>query len=178
MHARKAVLGGLSAARESGSAAAASFDVVQRLRSRIFRDLSIGVNGGLRTVCQSRQALAWADGIMLGREAYHRPYLLTQLHRELIGDELALSPDPMQLLEAHGGLRAERQVVTGERLSSITRHMLGLCTGQPRGATIPVSDTCRRVRAKRFEPGPQHESAAESAAQAGSPVEMACALHA
>jgi tRNA-dihydrouridine synthase A len=103
------------------------FDVVQRLKQD-FPKLFISVNGGLRTVCQCRQALAWADGVMLGREAYHRPYLLVELHRELFGEEW-VRPEPAQLLERMAGY-VERQMVAGERLSSIARHMLGLCTGQ------------------------------------------------
>jgi tRNA-dihydrouridine synthase A len=126
VHARKAVLGGLSP-RENREVPPLRFDVVQRLKLD-FPMLSIGVNGGLRTVCQCRQALAWADGVMLGREAYHRPYLLAELHRELLGSDWHC-PEPTQLLERMA-VYAERQVIAGERLSSITRHMLGLCTGQ------------------------------------------------
>jgi len=29
------------------------------------------------------EALSWCDGVMLGREAYHRPYLLAELQRAL-----------------------------------------------------------------------------------------------
>jgi tRNA-dihydrouridine synthase A len=148
VHARKAVLGGLSP-RENREVPPLRFDVVQRLRQD-FPTLSISVNGGLRTVCQCRQALAWADGVMLGREAYHRPYLLAELHRELVGEDWKC-PEPGPLLERMA-IYAERQVSAGERPSSIARHMLGLCTGQP-GA--------RRFRqrlsegARAIQPGPQ-----------------------
>jgi tRNA-dihydrouridine synthase A len=126
VHARKAVLGGLSP-RENREVPPLRFDVVQRLKQD-FPRLFISVNGGLRTVCQCRQALAWADGVMLGREAYHRPYLLAELHRELFGEEWGC-PEPAQLLERMAGY-VERHMAAGERLSSITRHMLGLCTGR------------------------------------------------
>src|SRR5579864_5182315 len=127
VHARKAVLGGLSP-RENREVPPLRFDVVERLKSD-FPALSIGVNGGLRTVSQCRQALNWSDGVMLGREAYHRPYLLTELHQQLI-DEHWAAPEPSQVLERMA-VYAERETAAGERLSSITRHMLGLCTGQP-----------------------------------------------
>lgn len=148
VHARKAVLGGLSP-RENREVPPLRFDVVQRLKQD-FPALWIGVNGGLRTVCQCRQALAWADGVMLGREAYHRPYLLAELHRELIGEDWRC-PEPADLLERMA-IYAQRQVSAGERPASIARHMLGLCTGQP-GA--------RRFRqrlsegAREIQPGPQ-----------------------
>jgi tRNA-dihydrouridine synthase A len=126
VHARKAVLGGLSP-RENREVPPLRCDIVQRLKQD-FSKLSFSVNGGLRTVCQCRQALAWADGIMLGREAYHRPYLLAELHQALFGGNWRC-PDAAQLLERMA-IYAERQTAAGERLSSITRHMLGLCTGQ------------------------------------------------
>ena len=64
---------------------------------------------------------------MLGREAYHRPYLLSELAQRLLRAQAP--PLPRQLLERMAGY-AERQVMAGERLSGITRHMLGLCAGQ------------------------------------------------
>jgi tRNA-dihydrouridine synthase A len=148
VHARKAVLGGLSP-KENREVPPLRFDVVERLKQD-FPQLSIGVNGGLRTVCQCRQALAWADGVMLGREAYHRPYLLAELHRELNGDKWAC-PGPARMLERMAAY-AERQVFAGERVSSITRHMLGLCTGQPgaRQFRQRLSEGAREI-----EPGPQ-----------------------
>jgi tRNA-dihydrouridine synthase A len=153
VHARKAVLGGLSP-RENREVPPLRFDVVQRLTDD-FPRLSIGVNGGLRTVTQCRQALAWSDGVMLGREAYHRPGLLAQLDQSLL-DQSWQCPSPEQLLNRMA-LYAERETAAGERLSSITRHMLGLYTGQY-GA--------RRFRqylsqgAREIEPGPAQSAAA------------------
>ena len=37
------------------------------------------LNGGLRTGKQVVKHLEWADGVMLGREAYHRPMLLAEV---------------------------------------------------------------------------------------------------
>ena len=129
VHARKAVLGGLSP-RENREIPPLRFDVVQRLKSD-FPRLTIGVNGGLRTVAQCEQALAWCDGVMLGREAYRHPYLLAELARHVLQTTTApVPPTPAQILERMAAY-AERQVAQGERLSAITRHMLGLRTGQP-----------------------------------------------
>jgi tRNA-dihydrouridine synthase A len=151
VHARKAVLGGLSP-RENREVPPLRFDVVQRLKQD-FPSLSIGVNGGLRTVSQCRQELAWADGIMLGREAYHRPYLLAELHQELL-DQSWQWPTPAQQLERMA-LYAERQVAAGERLSSITRHMLGLCTGRPgaRSFRQRLSEGAREIQAGPAQAG-------------------------
>jgi tRNA-dihydrouridine synthase A len=127
VHARKALLGGLSP-RENREVPPLRFDVVQRLK-RDFPQLAIEVNGGLRTPAACSAALDWADGVMLGREAYHRPYLLAEL-QQLLFDDGWRCPPIGEMLERMAAY-AEREVAAGERLSSITRHMLGLCSGRP-----------------------------------------------
>jgi tRNA-dihydrouridine synthase A len=127
VHARQAVLGGLSA-RENREVPPLRFEVVRRLKQE-FPQLSIAVNGGLRTPAQSESALLWCDGVMLGREVYHRPALLSELHRQVF-DDGGHGQDPASMLERMAAY-AEREVAAGERASSITRHMLGLCAGQP-----------------------------------------------
>ncbi|MGH8230871.1 MAG: tRNA dihydrouridine(20/20a) synthase DusA [Steroidobacteraceae bacterium] len=127
VHARKAVLGGLSP-RENREVPPLRFDIVQRLGSDLPR-LAFEVNGGLRTATECTDALTWSAGIMLGREAYHRPFLLSELQR-LVFDAGWVGPPPAQLLERMARY-AEHEVAAGERLSAITRHMLGLCAGRP-----------------------------------------------
>src|SRR6185437_4525975 len=96
-HARQAVLGGLSP-RENREIPPLRFDVVRRLK-RDFPAPWIGVNGGLRTVAECREALDWADGVMLGREAYHRPQVLGELHEALCGQDGWRVPDTARLFE-------------------------------------------------------------------------------
>jgi tRNA-dihydrouridine synthase A len=127
VHARQAVLGGLSP-RENREVPPLRFDVVQRLKQD-FPQLWLAVNGGLRTADQAAQAALWADGVMLGREAYHRPYVLGELHARLYQDGWS-APAPAALLERMQ-CYVEREVAGGERLAAITRHMLGLLNGQP-----------------------------------------------
>ena len=125
VHARKAVLGRLSP-RENREVPPLRFDVVQRLR-REFPELWIGVNGGLRTVAQSETALDWAGGVMLGREAYHRPSVLGELHERVFSDGWR-PPDARGQLDRMARY-AEQQVAAGEPAAAITRHMLGLFAG-------------------------------------------------
>jgi tRNA-dihydrouridine synthase A len=127
VHARKAVLGGLSP-RQNREVPPLRFDVVQRLKVD-FPQLAIAVNGGLRTSSECTAALDWSDGVMLGREAYHRPHLLAEL-QQLVFDDGWRCPEAAALLERMAAY-AEREVAAGERLSAITRHMLGLCSGRP-----------------------------------------------
>ena len=127
VHARKAVLGGLSP-KENREVPPLRFDVVQRLKQD-FPALWIGVNGGLRTAAQSTAALHWCDGVMLGREVYHRPAVLAELHAQVFDDGWTV-PAPASMV-ARMAAYAEREVAAGEPAASITRHMLGLYAGQP-----------------------------------------------
>jgi tRNA-dihydrouridine synthase A len=127
VHARKAVLGGLSP-RENREVPPLRFEVVRQLKHE-FPLLWISVNGGLRTAAQSEEALLWSDGVMLGREAYHRPAVLAQLHEQIFNDGWHC-PDLETLIERMAEY-AEREVAAGERLPAITRHMLGMCAGRP-----------------------------------------------
>ncbi|HTT04028.1 MAG TPA: tRNA dihydrouridine(20/20a) synthase DusA [Steroidobacteraceae bacterium] len=127
VHARQAVLGGLSP-RENREIPPLRYDVVRRLKQE-FPSLWIAVNGGLRDIGQCRAALDWADGIMLGREAYHRPQVLGELHAELYPDGWRV-PQLPALLERMAAYAA-RESALGTPLRAITRHMLGLASGRP-----------------------------------------------
>ncbi len=127
VHARRAVLGGWSP-KQNREVPPLRFDVVQRLKQD-FPSLWLAVNGGLRTADQATEALRWADGVMLGREAYHRPYVLGELHERVYRDGWC-TPLPAMLVERMQEY-AEREVAAGEPLGAITRHMLGLLNGQP-----------------------------------------------
>jgi tRNA-dihydrouridine synthase A len=129
VHARKAVLGGLSP-KENREVPPLRYDVVRDLK-RAFPSLPMIVNGGFRNVDETLAALDWCDGVMLGREAYHRPFVLAQLDAALFRQS---EPQPIISREAildRMALYAAREVEKGERLSAITRHMLGLYSGEP-----------------------------------------------
>ncbi len=126
VHARKAVLGGLSP-KENREVPPLRYAVVRAVKEQ-FPGLPVVLNGGLREVGSVLEALTWCDGVMLGREAYHRPWLLTQLHAALGGKGGAL--DRRAVLDRMADY-ARRELARGERLPSITRHMLGLYTGEP-----------------------------------------------
>jgi len=126
VHARKAVLGGLSP-KENREVPPLRYEVVRAVKAR-FPGLPVILNGGLRQAGEVLEALGWCDGVMLGREAYHRPWLLVQLHEALGGT--ARPPERVAML-ARMADYAARELGRGERLPSITRHMLGLYAGEP-----------------------------------------------
>ena len=127
VHARQAVLGGLSP-KDNREVPPLHYEVVRRLKS-LFASLPIVVNGGLRDADSVRAALDWSDGVMLGREAYHRPFVLAELHQALATQPAAL-PSRAAIIERMMRY-CERELAAGERLSAITRHMLGLYSGAP-----------------------------------------------
>jgi tRNA-dihydrouridine synthase A len=79
VHARKAILKGLTP-KENREVPPLDYARAWRVKQE-FPMLTIVANGGLRTVPQVTEQLAHVDGVMLGREAYHNPYLLPALHR-------------------------------------------------------------------------------------------------
>ena len=127
VHARKAVLGGLSP-KDNREIPPLHYDVVRRVK-RAFGELPVIVNGGIRGAASALEALTWCDGVMLGREAYHRPFVLSELQRELGG--AGFEPPSREALLERMARYAQRQLAQGDRLSTITRHMLGLYAGEP-----------------------------------------------
>jgi tRNA-dihydrouridine synthase A len=125
VHARKAVLGGLSP-KENREIPPLRHDIVRRLKS-VFPALPLVVNGGLRDSGAVLSALTWCQGAMIGREAYHRPWLLAEIWQALEG---RCTRSREQLLARMAGY-AREQLAQGARLAGITRHMLGLYTGEP-----------------------------------------------
>ena len=125
VHARKAVLGGLSP-KDNRAIPPLRYEVVRRLRLE-FPTLPLVVNGGLRDAGAVQEALRWCDGVMLGREAYHRPNLLAELSQALYGRDVPSREALLERMEHY----AARELAAGGRLAAITRHMLGLYAGQP-----------------------------------------------
>lgn len=91
------------------------------------------MNGGIHTVEESLQHLVTFDGVMLGRSAYHNPYLLAEVDRRLFGSDASV-PSREDVLEKMRPYLAKR-LAQGLKLHQITRHMLGLYHGQPGDAS-------------------------------------------
>ena len=84
VHARNAWLKGLSP-KENREIPPLRYEVVAQLKQD-FPALAIVVNGGLKTSEQLLEQLARADGVMIGREAYHNPWWLASWDEQLYGD--------------------------------------------------------------------------------------------
>jgi len=126
VHARIAILEGLSP-KENRSVPPLNYERVYRLK-RDLPDLEIVLNGGVASVTQAVDVLQYVDGVMIGRQAYHDPYLLARLEHHF-NPAWAL-PDRFSIVELMLPY-IENELSKGERLGRITRHMLGLFTGEP-----------------------------------------------
>jgi tRNA-dihydrouridine synthase A len=127
VHARKAWLQGLSP-KENRDIPPLNYDRVYRLK-QARPDLPVAINGGIRTMAEVRDHLRHVDGVMLGRVAYHEPEILLAVDPELYGEDPPVA-DAFEAVEAYEPYVAAR-LAEGERLHSMTRHMLGLFTGRP-----------------------------------------------
>jgi len=127
VHARIAILEGLSP-KQNRDVPPLRYDVVAQLK-RDFAELEIILNGGIKTLDECEQHLQTFDGVMLGREAYHNPYLLAQVDQRLFGDHHAIASraETLQRLRPY----VEAHLAEGGAMQHITRHVLGLGQGFP-----------------------------------------------
>jgi len=135
VHARNAILKGLSP-KENREIPPLKYHYAYQLKQD-FPGLEILINGGIKTLPEIDEHLKHVDGVMLGREAYHNPYLMAAFDARYYGDLAdghqprrdevieAMLPYIKRQLELHGDNGR------GLRLNSITRHMLGLMAGMP-----------------------------------------------
>lgn len=129
IHARKAWLKGLSP-KENREIPPLRYDVVRQLKHD-FPHLTIIINGGIKTLSAIDEHLQTVDGVMIGREAYSNPYFLADIEKKYFSPHEA-APSRMQIVQQLLPY-IQRQLQSNIKLSSITRHILGLFHGQ-RGA--------------------------------------------
>ena len=144
VHARNAVLKGLTP-KENREIPPLRYEVVHRLK-RDFPGLVFVVNGGLSDWATIETQLACVDGVMLGRAAYHQPWVLAEADARIYGDG-GLPKSRAKVAQAMAAY-AERQVHEGVALRHITRHMLGLYHHAPRARLWRrmLSDPARLAR--------------------------------
>ena len=130
VHARKAWLNGLSP-KENRDVPPLDYDRVYRLKAAR-PDLHVSINGGIETLDEVLAHLEHLDGVMLGRAAYQRPWLLADVDRLVFGQ--AGNPVVSQYEAAKNMLDyIEARMAQGDYLTRVTKHMLGLFHAQPGG---------------------------------------------
>ncbi len=127
IHARKAYLQGLSP-KENRSVPPLMYDYAYRIKQQ-FPQLEIVLNGGITDLDAAATHLARVDGVMLGRAAYHNPYLLAGVDRRFF-NTMCTVPGRDEVVRQMLPY-IERELNAGTPLKHITRHMLGLFQGMP-----------------------------------------------
>jgi len=131
VHARNAVLKGLSP-KENRDIPPLRYAVAYQLK-REFPDLEVVINGGIKTNDEIETHLQHVDGVMIGREAYHNPYMMASWDARFYGDDAPVKSREQVLEAMIPYIRAEleRYGQFGLRMNGITRHVLGLMAGLP-----------------------------------------------
>jgi tRNA-dihydrouridine synthase A len=127
IHARKAWLSGLSP-KENREVPPLDYPRVYQLK-RDFPQLTIAINGGVKTLEEAQQHLQHLDGVMMGREAYQNPGILARVDSEIFGSPAGVLSS-VEIIESLYPY-IERELANGTYLGHITRHILGLFQGVP-----------------------------------------------
>jgi tRNA-dihydrouridine synthase A len=145
VHARNAVLKGLSP-KENREVPPLRYTVVRQLK-RDFPKLAFVLNGGLVAWDAIERELPFVDGVMLGRAAYHDPWILAQVDPRLFGAP-APATSRVEVVAALASYAA-RELAHGTSLRAIARHVLGLFHGVRGGRRFRqiLSDATRLERA-------------------------------
>ena len=154
VHARKAWLQGLSP-KENRDVPPLDYDLVRRMKAQ-FPDLEIVLNGGLTELEISLSETANLNGFMLGRAAYHNPWILSKVDSRVYG--LPATDDTREAVASDMVKTASEMESRGLRTRAVTRHMNGLFSGTPgarlwrrslselsAGGEMPASEVLRRA---------------------------------
>ena len=128
-HARNAWLKGLSP-KENREVPPLKYEWVHQLK-RDFPHLTIVINGGITSLEECQTHLAHVDGVMLGREPYQNPWLISDVDRVLFDGD---GSGHTRLSIAEALIPYLQQVLSeGGKLNHVLRHVLGLYQRQPGG---------------------------------------------
>lgn len=126
VHARKAWLSGLSP-KENRERPPLDYERVYQLK-RDFPELIIAINGGISSIEQIKTHLQHVDGVMVGREAYQNPRLLTEIDQQIFAVDRPVI-DPLTAIKQLFPY-IEDELNKGTQLNHIMRHTLGIFNGK------------------------------------------------
>ena len=125
IHARKAMLGKFTP-KQNLNIPPLKYDYVYNLK-KDFPNEEIIINGGISSPSEIISHLDKVDGVMIGRAAYHTPYLLAEIEKQIFRNENI--PSRQEVIENLIPYVKE-ELKIGTRLNQIMRHTLGLFHGQ------------------------------------------------
>jgi len=130
IHARKAWLSGLSP-KQNRDIPPLDYARVYQIKQD-FSDLEISINGGIKSLVEANNHLQHIDGVMIGREIYNSPYMLSAVDQQIYGVEKSFVSRE-QVIDLMAEYVDEYVSTTPEhgnnRAWHVLRHMLGLCNG-------------------------------------------------
>ena len=125
IHARKAILGKFTP-KQNLNIPPLKYDYVYRLK-KDFPNEEIIINGGIVSINDIQNHLNKTDGVMIGRAAYHTPYFLAEIEKEIFKNNNILSrQEVVENLIPY----IKDEIKKGTRINQIMRHTLGLFHGQ------------------------------------------------
>ena len=125
IHARKAMLGKFTP-KQNLNIPPLKYDYVYKLK-KDFPKEQIIINGGITSVDEIKPHLKKTDGVMIGRAAYHTPYILAEIEKEIFNNDKV--PSRQEVIEQLIPY-IKNELNKGTRLNQIMRHTLGLFHGQ------------------------------------------------
>ena len=125
IHARKAMLGKFTP-KQNLNIPPLKYDIVYRLK-KDFPEEEVIINGGINSIYQIKNHLEKVDGVMIGRTAYHSPYFLAEIEKEIFNNHNI--PSRTEVIERMFPYIKE-EASKGTRLNQIMRHTIGLFHGQ------------------------------------------------
>ena len=125
IHARKAMLGKFTP-KQNLNIPPLKYDFVYNLKKDFPND-EIIINGGIISTNEIKDHLKKTDGVMIGRAAYHTPYLLADIEKEIFSNDII--PSREEVIENLIPYIKD-ELKKGTRLNQIMRHTLGLFHGQ------------------------------------------------
>ena len=129
IHARRAILNKLTP-KQNLNVPPLNYNFVYNLK-KDFKDEIIILNGGIDSIDKIKDHLKSVDGVMIGRAAYHSPYLLAEVEREIFNNDNVLTrSEVMEKMIPY----INEEIKKGTRLNQIMRHTIGLFHGQ-KGST-------------------------------------------
>ena len=134
IHARNGILKGLSP-RQNRNVPPLKYDYVYKLKND-FPDLEIIINGGIKTIDESRNHLMHVDGVMIGRAAYDNPFILSDLD-SIFYNEQSIQKSKKQILNTYLEY-VERQIKNGHNLSRMMKHLFGLSRGDKNAKSFRI----------------------------------------
>ena len=125
IHARKAMFGKFTP-KQNLNIPPLKYDYVYRLK-KDFPNEEIIINGGITSINNVKNHLEKLDGVMIGRAAYHTPFFLANIEKEIFKNENV--PSRQEVIENLIPY-IKKEIKKGTRLNQIMRHTLGLFHGQ------------------------------------------------